>query len=299
MSAEHRVVVGLDGTRSSDNALRWAAGFAAGTARSLLLVHVAPEAPDAAGPGNPLDAAEAFVADHYPDVITVAVAATGEPAVQLVILSHGADLLVLGRGREGFLPLRLGRVAHRVLSRAVCPTAIVPGGPRAVANAIVVGVSDSIGGAAALRFAFAEAHRLGAELIAVRSWSEVQRRLGASAVLALAGTDTWESQERTVLSDCLLPLRRAYPSVPVRSVLTGEPTEIVLDREGRNARMVIVGCRRADGSRLPRLGPVASWAVRDFDVPVVVVGHPAGSVERTADADWSDKLIAAQLEPQR
>jgi len=299
MSDDHRIVVGVDGTRSSDNALRWAAEFAAKTGRSLLLVHVAHEAREAPGPDNPLQSAEALVAAGYPDLTTVGVAATGETAVQLVRFSQGADLLVLGRGREGFLPLRLGRVAHRVLSRAVCPTAVVPGGPRGFANTIVVGVSDSIGGGAALRFAFAEATRLGADVVAVRSWSEVQRRLGASAVLALTAPDTWESQERTVLSDCLLPLRRAYPSVPVRSVLTGEPTELVLDREGQNARMVVVGCRRADGGRLPRLGPVASWAVRDFDVPVVVVGHPAGSVERPADADWCDKLIAAQLEPQR
>jgi nucleotide-binding universal stress UspA family protein len=112
----------------------------------------------------------------------------------------------------------------------------------------------------------------------------VQRRLSTSAVLAITAQDAWESQERTVLSDCLLPVRRAYPSVRVRTVLTGEPVEIVLGREGQNAAMVIVGCRRADDSRLPRLGPVASRVVRDFDVPVVVVGHPVLHVERAAAA---------------
>jgi nucleotide-binding universal stress UspA family protein len=299
MSVEHRIVVGVDGTRSGENALRWAADFAAETNRSLMLVHVGDGAGDIRRGDDPLGAAQAFVADKHADVTALAVGVVGEPAIELVRLAHGADLLVLGRGREGFLPLRLGRVAHRALSRAVCPTAVVPCGPRGHANAIAVGVSDSIGGAAALRFAFAEAARLGAQIIAVRSWSAAERRLGASAVLSLTATETGESQERTVLSDCLLPLRRAYPTVAARTVLTGEPSEIVLEREGENALMVVVGCRRADGGRLPRLGPVASWAVRDFDVPVVVVGHPVNHVERGAPEDWYGKLLATQPGTQR
>ena len=283
MSDEHRIVVGVDGSRSADHALRWAADLAAESGRSLTIVHVLHERV-AGSACDPLEAADALVAERYPSVMRLAVAVPGDPVTGLLALAQGADLLVLGRKHQGLLPLHLGRIAHRVLSHATCPTAVVPSGPRMHANAIVVGVSDSAGGAAALRFAFAEAGRLSADLIAVRSWSEVQRRLGSAAVLALTAAETWESQERTVLSDCLLPARRAYPSVRVRPVLTGEPVELVLEREGADALMVVVGCRRADDSHLPRLGPVASWAVRDYDVPVVVVGHPRHHVERIAAA---------------
>ncbi len=295
MSNEHRIVVGIDGSRSAERALRWGADLAARTGRSLMIVY-ASGAPDARSGDDPLAAAAAFVENDYPNLFTLPVDFPGVPVAGLLRLAQGADLLVVGRRRhEGLLPLRIGRVAHRVLSHATCPTAVVPSGARMHANAIVVGVSDSAGGAAAVRFAFAEAARLGAEVIAVRSCSEVQRRLGSTAILALTASDTWESQERTVLSDCLLPTRRAYPSVPVRPVLTGEPAELVLEREGADALMVVVGCRRADDSHLPRLGPVASWAVRDYDVPVVVVGHPTDRVERsTVGAAYEPARLAAQ-----
>lgn len=272
MSAEHRIVVGVDGSPSAENAARWAAELAARSGRSLHLVHVVPEVAvgDAA-----LDAAARTATRDHPDLAVRALQLAGDPAVGLVESAAAADLLVVGRARHGRLPLHLGSVAHRVLSHASCPTAVVPCGPRVSANAVVVAVSDSAGGAEAVRFAFAEAARRAAELVAVRSWSSVQRRLESTAALTITANGMWEAAERTLLDDCLRPHRLAYPAVRVRQVVTGEPIEIVLEREGANAVMVVVGCRRADDSRLPRLGPVASWAAHHFDVPVVVVGHPA------------------------
>ncbi|HEY6310741.1 MAG TPA: universal stress protein [Streptosporangiaceae bacterium] len=59
--------------------------------------------------------------------ITVEVV-TGDPAEELIRASRDADLLVLGsRGSGGFAKLLLGSVTSKVVHHAVSPTVVVPG----------------------------------------------------------------------------------------------------------------------------------------------------------------------------
>jgi hypothetical protein len=50
--------------------------------------------------------------------------------------------------------------------------------------------------------------------------------------------------------------------------------------------MLVLGCRRAPGHVLPRLGPLSSWAAHHFDCPVVIVGapHASSSAEHHTDS---------------
>ena len=55
----------------------------------------------------------------------------GDPRAILRKLAYGADLVVVGaRGRSGLPHLFLGSTASSLAHRPVCPTAIVPAGPR-------------------------------------------------------------------------------------------------------------------------------------------------------------------------
>ncbi len=281
MSFENAVVVAIDGSDSAARALDWAADEAERTKRRLVIVHVG-DLTAAAVSADPrpfgrelLDEAVATLVNTYPDVPATTALLAGEPADELVELSRVAAMLVVGRGRRGLSARLLGSVAHHVLAHAHCPTALVGANPHAVTNTIVVGVSDSPGGVAALGFAGVEAALRGADVVAVRCWSVREWRLAAAAVLPTSSPDDWEAAERGVLESCVAPVREAFPTLEILTVLSSSPPETALEREAEKAAMLVLGCRRADDARLPRLGPIASWAAHHFDCPVVIVGTPS------------------------
>ena len=288
MTPEGPVVVAVDGSAAAWRALDWGTEEARLTGANLLVVHVGDT--DAVhnelplGPALLSDAA-AHVRTTHPKLELRTDLREGNPADVLIEMSRHAGLVVVGRGRRMLPTLNMGWVAHRVLARAHCPTVVVSTKAEHLINRIVVGVSDSQGGAAALRFAAAEALRRRAELVAVRSWSAREWRLAAAAALPISSPDLWESQERTVLEDCVGPIRRVYPDVEIRSVLSCTPTEIALEQQSEGAAMLVLGCRRTDDSRFPRLGPIASWAAHHFDCPVVIVGSPSRSSSVVDDVD--------------
>lgn len=134
-----RVVVGVDGSPQSQQALRWAQFLAAGTGATIEAVY-AWEYPMSAGGWA------AFPTDWHPDrdaekALTQAVDAAfgsqrpagltlrtpeGHPVRVLVEASHGAELLVVGsRGHGGFVGLLLGSVSASCAEHAGCPVLVV------------------------------------------------------------------------------------------------------------------------------------------------------------------------------
>lgn len=285
MNTERAIVVGIDGSPAAWRALEWAADAAESTGRTIRVVHVGDtEAPpeesvDARSYGDALlSEAVAVLVEDRDRLEVEAELHDGNPSDVLIDISRTAELMVLGRGRRSLPGVLLGSVAHRVLAHASCPTAVVSAHTKVTADQIVVGVSDSAGGAAALLFAAAEADRRNVELVAVRSWSAREWRLAAAAALPVSSAELWERQERAVLEDCIRDIRDVYPGLKIRSVLSCTPTEMALEREAAGSLMLVLGCRRTEDSLLPRLGPISSWAAHHFDCPVVVVGNPVAAV---------------------
>jgi nucleotide-binding universal stress UspA family protein len=135
------IVVGVDGSEASEQAIDWAVGEARLRHDRLVLVHAwhisatlamsQPLAPtldwdvieDAAR--NVLEAAAARVRHLGVEVETVLVRDQAAPA--LLRQARARDLLVVGtRGRGDFAGLVLGSVSHAVSLRAPCPVVIVP-----------------------------------------------------------------------------------------------------------------------------------------------------------------------------
>jgi nucleotide-binding universal stress UspA family protein len=140
-----RIVVGVDGSEASLDALRWALregrlrGCAVEVVHAWLAPTLAVRAPLVFDEGfvrQFREDAESLIDDALlrmgPDAAGVAVdrAATEGPAEQvLVAAAADATLLVVGsRGRGGLGELLLGSVSHHCVQHAACPVVVVHAG---------------------------------------------------------------------------------------------------------------------------------------------------------------------------
>ncbi|MCU4186894.1 universal stress protein [Acidiferrimicrobium sp. IK] len=131
------VVVGVDGSEPSKEALRWAAEQARLVGARLRVVlswelpSVAYMAPLPAGLDFDKDAHRVLDEEiagvlGQPDVDIEKVVAEGHPAPVLLELSKDADLLVVGsRGHGEFAGMLLGSVSEHCVSHATCPVVVV------------------------------------------------------------------------------------------------------------------------------------------------------------------------------
>ncbi|MGO8958854.1 MAG: universal stress protein [Streptosporangiaceae bacterium] len=140
-TGEPRIVVGVDGSRSAQEALRWAAHFAAIFAAQLDVV-AAWEYPPSYGwaaiapewdPTQDMmklldDTVHAVFGDQPPPPGMQMLIREGGAAKVLLEASDGASMLVVGsRGHGGFAGLLLGSVSANVAEHAPCPVFIVHG----------------------------------------------------------------------------------------------------------------------------------------------------------------------------
>ena len=137
------IVVGVDGSGGSHQALEWAVKHAAleHLPLTVLTVH---EVALSAWTGSPIIYGEDRPAEEQarqaaqdavdkaishlgvrPDSTTVR-AVIGQPAQALIEASHDADLVVVGsRGAGGFASLLTGSVSSQVVNHAACPVVVV------------------------------------------------------------------------------------------------------------------------------------------------------------------------------
>ena len=140
VAGEHRIVVGVDGSQPSEQALRWAAHLAA-TFGARLDAVAAWEFPGSYGlapvpPGwDPArdmrqaldDTVQAVFGDQPPPELHRE-AREGGAAKVLLDASQGATMLVVGsRGHGGVAGLLLGSLSATVAERASCPVLIIHG----------------------------------------------------------------------------------------------------------------------------------------------------------------------------
>jgi nucleotide-binding universal stress UspA family protein len=137
------IVVGVDGSEASKQALRWAAEEAQLRDAALLVVTVwqypvfstmpafgvlppAEEMSHEAEAGLRELLREEKLTDRD-DLTVLESVMQGPPAPSLLEASADADLLVLGsRGHGGFKGLLLGSVSQACVSHSTCPVVIVP-----------------------------------------------------------------------------------------------------------------------------------------------------------------------------
>jgi nucleotide-binding universal stress UspA family protein len=135
------IVVGVDGSPNSQNALGWAVDESTLRRAPVTVLAVAPAPGTIWGVTGALPAAEETIqkvrqaAQEMVDktaagdghAVTVRVV-SGVPADELIKAARDADLLVVGaRGSGGFARLMMGSVSAQVTHHAHCPVVVVPG----------------------------------------------------------------------------------------------------------------------------------------------------------------------------
>jgi nucleotide-binding universal stress UspA family protein len=132
--APARIVVGVDDSPHSHDALAWAAAEARLRATTLEVVYamfyrsaLLEQFPDElARERSILDRAVARATSLEPTIEVTGRMVEPPAAKALVEISEGADLLVVGsRGLGGFMELELGSVSHQCARHARCPVVVV------------------------------------------------------------------------------------------------------------------------------------------------------------------------------
>jgi nucleotide-binding universal stress UspA family protein len=137
--ARNVIVVGVDGSESSKDALRWAAKQAGFTGASLEIVTTweyptsfgwAPAWPSDWDPAADATKALAALVEEIlgteSDVKVRQVVVEGHPALTLVKAAEDADLLVMGsRGHGEFAGMLIGSVSEYCAMHAPCPVLIL------------------------------------------------------------------------------------------------------------------------------------------------------------------------------
>lgn len=287
------VLVGVDGSAPSTDAVRWAAREARLLGVDLHVVHawvwplyrVPLEAAPMAPPGSGLRAqaeqvlTEAAGAAHQaaPDLQVRTGLEVGGATPVLLRRCAGARLVVVGhRGLGGFTGLLLGSVGVALSARATCPVVVVRGEPTRH-GPVVVGVDDSPHALDVVRVAFEEAARRGSDVLAVHAWTVAlttpERAFEDYHRAAARGERAGgELLERVV--------GRVAPSFPqVRSTLClGDRSAAAeLVEASRGAQLLVVGSRGAGALQGLLLGSTAHAAIHHADCPVLVARVPVGA----------------------
>ncbi len=280
------VVVGVDGSDCSWEAVRWAAAEAGRRGAPLHLVHAwvwplygvglgpAPGAPPGAGLQAQAERVLTEGADlaraESPGLVVETSLVTGEASVRLVDCSRDAQLLVVGhRGLGGFAGLLLGSVGVAVAAHAACPVAVVRGevggsGP------VVVGVDASERSQHVLQEAIVAADRLGAAVRAVHCVEMPLRQHLARSYQDTLAEASREARER--LEKQIVEARSAAGlDVAVDVRLGDHPPAKELVEASADARLVVVGSRGAGGLTGMLLGSTGHALIHHSRCPVLVV----------------------------
>lgn len=285
-----RIVVGVDGSSASRDALRWAIEEARIWDGAVEAVHVWSYPVMTYMPGivppptfarEDLEAEARHVLDTTVDALTGDVApglplervvVEGSAAKLLIERSRQADMLVVGhRGYGGFTGLLLGSVAEQCAVHAGCPSVITrpmeqapgPGRP----TRVVVGVDGSEPGRRALHWAAEEAQRRGADLEVVHAWHPPIQPLGL--VLPAEDRGSSEANGKAVL-DAAMSAVGTRPTVVEPLLIEGLAARSLL-QVSAGAGLLVVGSRGRGGFAGLLLGSVSSQVLHHARCPLVLV----------------------------
>ncbi|MCL6735152.1 universal stress protein [Streptomyces neyagawaensis] len=287
------LVVGVDGSDSSLDAVDWAVDEAARLGLPLRLVHASwweryegvrpsfsTDRPTAEAMAQHIAASCAERARLRNSEVEVLSDVLPDDAVSALLrAAHESFALVTGsRGRGGIAGMLLGSVSLAVAARAVCPVIVIRGGEQNRQGAfgrVVVGLGGSPEGSDAARFALREAEARGSALRAVRAWRRPAHEQLDHPLVAGDAASAYEERASALLTDALRDAVRNHPRVEVHSRTVEGPAHKVLLDASSDADLVVVGARRRHGHVGLQLGRVAHALLHHAECPVAVVPQRA------------------------
>jgi nucleotide-binding universal stress UspA family protein len=284
-----RIVVGVDGSRNADRALRWAVDEAElrGTTIELLYaytmqlrhplrLHTTHELAD--------DVVDQIVdrnrdaLDRVKWIATLVPLLGSSSSSALIEAGDEAELVVVGsRGLGGFAALLLGATSYRTAAHAPCPVAVIRGeggaSGRRHPRRIVVGIDDSRGARRALRWALEEAelHDVPVEIVHAYDVPTPHRLAGPPPD---AQADQLQGDAREAAHDVVeraLVTVDAAAGIEIQPVVApGSPAGLLLDRVGPDT-LLVVGTRGFGSIGQIVVGSVSHQCLHHADGPMVVV----------------------------
>lgn len=265
------LVVGIDGSEASLEAVDWAVDEAVRHDVPLHLVHAAAtedEARDLVAVASERAIRSSSAVKLSSEVLH------GDATSVLVDQGRNAFALVLGsRGLGDLAGLLLGSVSLSVAAHADCPVVVVRGGAEHRAGrfgSVVVGVEEGEGSGTAVQFAFREAHARGCGLVAVHAWSVPVGNPGPPGLSGYA-LQAMQRPPAQVLDDALRGPAERYQDVPVSSEVVEGSARQALLAAAAGADLLVVGARRRHGHVGLQLGLVNHAVLHHAPCPIVVV----------------------------
>lgn len=283
-----RIVVGVDGSGASAEALRFAAAEAKALGAELEAVTVW-ELPElAAGHVSQEQVDEAmgpWLAEFVGEVLgdegagIVQTVRGGSGGAVLLEVAENADLLVVGSGgHSGIAAVVMGSVSHQLANHSPCPLTVVPdrdavsNGGGAEPGPIVVGVDGSPHADSALAWAARRAERSGRALRVVLAWrGEASGWIAGSPLGAgLPPVSELEQQAHDMLRE--LVDGAGLPDTVQPELVVGEGSpEAVIREAAADASMLVLGARGRGGFLGLLLGSVTSRMLNDLACPTTVI----------------------------
>ncbi|WP_278315359.1 universal stress protein [Lolliginicoccus levis] len=289
MPARQPIIVGIDGSTSATNAVRWAARESLLRKLPLRIVTALDGPPqywgDFAIPSTYIAEATQHAEARLADATRTAKESgctdidsevlTGYAHVDLITESKNAHMLVMGsRGISAFRASLIGSVTQSVIQHVHSTMVIVQelpaGWDTTPAAPVVVGVDGSEQNRPAVETAFQEASLRGAELIAVHAWSDTALPKSLSLHQGLPWEDLI-SEEEARLAESLAGLGEQYPDVEVRRlVVKDRPVRYLTDLSAA-AGLVVVGSRGRGGFATMMLGSTSRALTHSVQCPLMIV----------------------------
>ena len=282
------IVVGVDGSESSQRAVAWAAEQAVTERRALTLAHavhaVTPAYLDAAildptearsallaGGRKVLEVARQIAEKKAPDLEIHEVLELLDPREMLLEISQVAAMVVIGsRGRGQVRSLLLGSVGVALVRHAHCPVVVHrPGNAGTVRNGIVVGVEASEESRVVLEFAYREASLRDLPLTVLHCYWDVQAGTTAAGIMYESVNDV--EDEQVSFGEAMAGMSEKYPDVHVTTRMVRGLPHLVLAHLGERMNLIVVGAHQANRFAQMVHGSVSVALVERATCPVAVV----------------------------
>ena len=289
-----QIIVGVDGSATSDAAIRWAAREAAMRNVTMTLVHVVTPGLPVLGMGYafaplPMNygalqkeegqrviesarhVAQASIAPDGRVQIKTAVH-FANPIPTLIDVTKDSQMIVVGcRGQGAWRRGLFGSVSTALLHHAHCPVAIIqdPADPPSPSHGpVVLGVDGSAASELATAIAFDKSSWRGVDLVAIHAWLDAD----VPGIPRAAWPDFQAAAEET-LAERLAGWSDRYPDVTVqRRVVFNQPARHLLEA-AEAAQLVVVGSHGRGGFAGMLLGSVGSAVAHGVHAPVIVARH--------------------------
>lgn len=285
--ARGAVVVGVDGSPTSDAATLWAAAEAVRRAAPL---HVVCAREDFVGAmmssegmvgrlelgddssAQTAESAASAAREAFPALRVTTATPYGRPARHLVEASAGADLVVVGsRGQGRLSSVLLGTTSLQTVSHAHCPVVVIrePHPHPGTDLHVVVGVDGSERASAALRFAAEAAGPRGTVEVVYAWWLEVID----GVVVTTEGSPEWriaDEQHRILLERAVGDVPDRFPDIRFTSRSVRGHAAQVLVEAAHSADLLVVCARGRGGFAGLLLGSVSQRVLESAPCPVAV-----------------------------